>query len=105
MEQASFTVEDRRHRRRVAVRLGAGCDDVPGTTLNLSLRGARILTRGIVDRRFLLRLHHRGTEVQLAAERVWEEPLGGGCRVVGVRFAAGPEQHDRLVDWLLDQAS
>ncbi len=105
MEQASFTVEDRRNRRRVAVRLGAGCDGVPGTTLNLSLRGARILTRSSVERRFLLLLHHRGAEVQLAAERVWEEPLGGGCRVVGVRFAAGPEQQCQLVDWLLEQAS
>ena len=104
MEQATFIIDDRRGRDRHPVKLNVRCDEAPGMTLNVSLRGARLWSRRHLPRRFLLRLRHQGQELQLAAERVWQESLGGGGQIAGVRFTPGLEQQARMLEWFHAEA-
>lgn len=99
VETELYTVENRRTRQRVNRQLPVRCEKVPGITLNLSLRGARILTRQPLRRRFVLRLE-LDQPVEVCAERVWEESVGGDARVNGVRFLAPPHQQALLMNWL-----
>lgn len=99
METELYAVENRRVRGRVNRQLPVRCERVPGITLNLSMRGARILTRQPVRRRFLLRLE-LDKPMEICAERVWEESVGGGSRVMGVRFLPALHQQELLGNWL-----
>ncbi len=89
-------MENRRQRLRLKRQIPVRCEQNPGFTINVSMRGARIVTRQAAQKRFLLSLE----SLQLAAERVWEEPLGGGNRVIGVRFSPSPSQQAVLQDLL-----
>lgn len=100
METELYTVENRRSRQRVNRQLRVRCEKVHGITLNLSLRGARILTRQPIRRRFVLRLE-LDQPVEVCAERVWEESVGGGNLVTGIRFLAAPHQQALLNNWLV----
>lgn len=62
-------------------------------TLNVSDSGARLVVRSSLPKRFQMQLG----PVAVKAETVWEQPLGSGTRVVGVRFA----RNQQVGDWLL----
>lgn len=99
METELYTVENRRSRLRVNRQLPVCCEKVSGITLNLSMRGARILSRQPLRRRFLLRLELE-QPVEVCAERVWEESVGAGNLVSGVRFLPAPHQQALLSNWM-----
>ena len=99
-----LTVSNRRFRDRVNQQVQVLCQHTPGYTLNVSLRGARIVLRQHARRRFLLRLELDGQPIEVCAERVWEESLGGGNQVIGVRFLPAPEQMAALQGWMDRQA-
>jgi len=105
MNTELYSVHNRRFRHRVNHQVRVQGDNLQGLTLNLSMRGARIVTRQPMRRHFLLRLELDDQPLVVDAERVWEEPLGGGNRVFGVRFMPAPEQQAILLNWLESQAS
>lgn len=63
------------------------------TTLNVSDSGARLVVRNALPRRFQMMIG----PFAVKAETVWEQQLGSGTRVVGVRFA----KNRYVGDWLL----
>jgi hypothetical protein len=72
-----------------------------GYTLNVSLRGARIVARRPVDSRFPLTLEvDDNLKLEVEAETVWQEALSAESRVVGVRFLPNLEQQKQLRDWM-----
>ena len=98
-----FTVDNRRYRQRVNHQVKVQGEALQGLTLNLSLRGARIVSRQPMQRRFLLRLE-LDQPLIVDAEKVWEAPLGGGNRVFGIRFRPAAEQQAVLQSWMENQA-
>lgn len=56
------------------------------TTINVSETGARFVVRGHVGRKFAVTFATIDGPVRLHAERVWEQPLSGTGRIVGIRF-------------------
>ncbi|MFN8612108.1 MAG: PilZ domain-containing protein [Vulcanimicrobiota bacterium] len=99
-----MSIHNRRVRQRSNHQVKVQGENLQGLTLNLSLRGARIVSRSPMRRRFLLRLE-LDQPLIVDAERVWEAPLGGGNRVFGVRFLPAPEQQAILTAWMNGQAS
>jgi len=55
-------------------------------TINVSETGARMVVRGHVPRRFDVTFSTLDGPVRMHAERVWEQPLSGTGRIVGIRF-------------------
>jgi hypothetical protein len=104
MDNELLTVHNRRYRQRSNHQVKVQGDNLQGLTLNLSLRGARIVSRNSLQRRFLLRLE-LDQPLIVDAEKVWEAPLGGGNRVFGIRFMPAPEQQAVLTAWIESQAS
>ncbi|MBS2037912.1 PilZ domain-containing protein [bacterium] len=104
MDTELFSVHNRRVRQRCNHQVKVQGENLQGLTLNLSLRGARIVSRSPLRRRFLLRLE-LDRPLIVDAEKVWEAPLGGGNRVFGVRFMPAPEQQALLAAWLQTQAT
>ncbi|MBT9586685.1 PilZ domain-containing protein [bacterium] len=94
-----FTVPNRRIWPRVSQQVPVNADANAGYTLNVSLRGARIVTRKPLQQHFTLLLELDET-LALEAESIWQEELGGHNRVVGVRFHPGPEQEEVLKRWM-----
>ncbi len=94
-----FTVPNRRVWPRVSRQVPVNADSRSGYTLNVSLRGARIVTRGPLRKRFKLKLELDET-IEVEAERVWQEELGTHNRVAGVRFHPQPEQHLVIQRWM-----
>ena len=94
-----FTVSNRRVWPRVSQQVPINADANAGYTLNVSLRGARIVTRKPLQKRFKLLLE-LDEALELEAESVWQEELGGHNRVVGVRFYPQPEQEGVLQRWM-----
>jgi len=74
-----------------------------GYTLNLSLRGARIVTRQPLKPRFQLRLE-LDEVIEVEAERMWQEELGTHNRVAGLRFKLDARQEAILQAWLSEQS-
>lgn len=70
------------------------------TTLNLSLRGARLVASQELPAHFPLTLEYQGRVLELQAETVWEESLSAESRVVGVRFLPDAEQQKLLRCWM-----
>jgi hypothetical protein len=95
-----YTVSNRRIWPRVSQQVPVNADAIAGTTLNISLRGARIVTRQPLQARFKLRLELDEKTLELEAESVWQENLGGQNRVVGVRFHPKPDQEGILQGWM-----
>ena len=81
MNTELYSVHNRRFRHRVNHQVKVQGDNLQGLTLNLSMRGARIVTRQPMRRHFLLRLALDDQPLVVDAETVWEEPLGGRNRV------------------------
>ena len=104
MDTELLSIHNRRVRQRSNHQVKVQGENLQGLTLNLSLRGARIVSRSPMRRRFLLRLE-LDQPLIVDAERVWEAPLGGGNRVFGVRFLPAPEQQAILTAWMNGQAS
>lgn len=73
-----------------------------GYTLNLSLRGARIVTRQPLKARMLLRLE-LDEVIEVEAERMWEEELGTHNRVAGLRFLPNAQQEAIIQAWMAGQ--
>lgn len=94
-----YTVPNRRIWPRVSRQVPVNADSHVGYTLNVSLRGARLVTRKPVQKRFKLLLELDET-IEVEAERVWQEELGANNRVVGVRFHPRPEQHLAIQRWM-----
>lgn len=87
-----------RVRCQLAVDLGS---KDTGYTLNVSLRGARIVARRPVESRFPLTLQiDENLTLEVEAETVWQEALSPESRVVGVRFLPNLEQQKQLRDWM-----
>ena len=100
METELYSVDNRRTRKRLNRQFRVRCcETVSGFTLNLSLRGARIVTRQPLQRHFVLQLE-LDQPVRVCAERVWQESVGGGNLVSGVRFLPAPHQQELLSHWL-----
>lgn len=57
-------------------------------TINVSETGARMVVRGHVARKFDVTFSTLDGPVRMRAERVWEQPLSGTGRIVGIRFTA-----------------
>lgn len=75
-----------------------------GYTLNVSLRGARIVTRQPLQARFRLRLE-LDEVIEVEAERMWQEELGSQNRVAGLRFLPDAHQEAILSAWMAKNAS
>lgn len=94
-----YTVPNRRIWPRVSRQVPVNADSQVGYTLNVSLRGARLVTRKPVRKRFKLLLELDET-IEVEAEQVWQEELGAHNRVMGVRFHPQPEQQAVIQRWM-----
>lgn len=74
-----------------------------GYTLNVSLRGARIVTRQPLQEKFRLRLE-LDEVLEIDCERMWQEEIGSKTRVAGLRFQPNPYQESVLQAWMEKQA-
>ena len=99
-----YTISNRRIWPRVSRQIPVNADQSAGYTLNVSLRGARIVTRRPLQKRFRLLLELDET-IEVEAESVWQENLGGQNRVVGVRFHPEPAQESVIQRWMERVAS
>ena len=94
-----LTLKNRRVWPRVSQQVPVSGEKLSGYTLNVSLRGARLVTRNPLQRHFKLRLE-LDESIEVDAETVWEEKLGDLNKVVGVRFLPAPDQEAALQRWM-----
>lgn len=103
MIEELIQIDNRRQWQRINRSTPVVCETISGYTLNLSLRGARIVTRESLRElganRFRLRIQ-LDQPMELEAELVWKESLGDRHQVAGVRFVPTPEEQRRLQDWM-----
>jgi hypothetical protein len=90
--------------RRIWSRTSAHAPVSGGYTLNVSLRGARIVTRQPMRSKIRLRLE-LDEVIELEAEPMWQQELGRQNRVVGLRFKPDARQESILAAWIARQAS
>lgn len=88
--------------RRIWPRVNRQLPVEGGYTLNVSLRGARLVTRQPLQPRFRLRLE-LDEVIELEAERMWQEELGSRALVAGVRFLPDARQEAILQEWMKKQ--
>lgn len=93
-----LVLDDRRERERLTCQIPTWASDSHGCTLNLSLRGARLVGPQLPDQRFALHLWLGNEYLQLEAECVWSEPIAADKVVSGVRFSPGLAQQQVLKD-------
>ena len=89
--------------RRIWPRVNRQVPVSAGYTLNVSLRGARIVSRQPLQARFLLRLE-LDEVIEVEAERMWQQELGGQNRVAGLRFRPDARQEAIIQAWMEKQA-
>lgn len=75
-----------RFNQQVAVRYESEGAVHETLTINVSETGARMVVRGSVGRKFDVTFSTLDGPVRMRAERVWEQPLSGSGRIVGIRF-------------------
>ncbi|MBS2037908.1 PilZ domain-containing protein [bacterium] len=90
--------------RRIWPRVSGQAPVTGGYTLNLSLRGARIVTRQPMKSSVRLRMD-LGEIIEIDAEPMWQQELGPNNRVVGLRFKPDSHQEAVLAAWMQRQAS
>lgn len=90
--------------RRIWTRVSGSTPISGGYALNVSLRGARIVTRLSVNKKFRLRLE-LDEVIEIDAEPMWQQDLGRQNRVVGLRFKPDAHQESVLAAWMARQAS
>ncbi|MFN8612112.1 MAG: PilZ domain-containing protein [Vulcanimicrobiota bacterium] len=90
--------------RRIWPRVNGQAPVSGGYTLNVSLRGARIVTRHPMKSRVRI-LMDLGEVIELEAEPMWQQELGTQNRVVGLRFKPDARQEAILAAWMQRQAS
>lgn len=90
--------------RRIWPRVTGQAPVSGGYTLNLSLRGARIVTREVMKSSVRIRMD-LGEVIELEAEPMWQQELGPNNRVVGLRFKPDAQQEAVLTAWMQRQAS
>ncbi len=96
-------MSNRRIWPRVNRQVPVSASQEPGYTLNLSLRGARIVTRQPLKARVRLRLE-LDEVIEVEAERMWQEELGTQNRVAGLRFTPDARQEAIIQAWMEKQA-
>ena len=96
-------MSNRRIWPRVNRQVLVSADKQPGYTLNVSLRGARIVTSQTLQDRFRLRLE-LDEVIEIECERMWQEEIGSKTRVAGLRFQPDPYQESVLQAWMEKQA-
>lgn len=97
-----FHIDNRRSYPRVQAQASIEVDQRElGYTLDVSLGGARILSRQPLSPRFPMRLKLEPEGILLEAECVWSQPLGApGLTVAGVRFKPDAHQQQTLQHWM-----
>ena len=97
-----FHIDNRRSFPRVQAQATISVEDRElGYTLDVSLGGARILSRQPLGERFPLLLKLEPEGLALEAECVWSQPLGSpGLTVAGVRFKPTARQQRTLEHWM-----
>jgi len=96
-------MSNRRIWPRVNRQVLASTDQESGYTLNVSLRGARIVTRQPLQERSRLRLE-LDEVLEIDCERMWQEEIGSKTRVAGLRFQPNPYQESVIQAWMEKQA-
>lgn len=96
-------MSNRRIWPRVNRQVSVSASQQQGYTLNLSLRGARIVTRQPLKARVRLRLE-LDEVIEIEAERMWQEDLGTHNRVAGLRFLPDARQEAILRRYMEKQA-
>ncbi len=92
-------MSNRRIWPRVNRQVSVSASQEQGYTLNVSLRGARIVTRQPLQARFRLRLE-LDEVIEVEAERMWQEELGSQNRVAGLHFRPDARQEAIIEAWM-----
>jgi hypothetical protein len=103
MTRELFHISNRRRWARVQAQAPVQVEQGPlGYTLDVSLRGARIVARRpLSGAAFPLRIEIEPEGLTLEAECMWTQPLGTpGLTVAGLRFQPTEQQQHSLERWM-----